>query len=140
TPFAKADFWPSGGRSQQDWRGAQLLAMARDPVGWSTKDGHRPWEGAFWNTQIGDLETRWVWKLLRDALSHWNVVNSDREHRIFDEGGVMERLLFYRAHDDRGPWDVVSVSPNGFLTFLQCWSAFLAGGAAREVLLASEAA
>jgi hypothetical protein len=60
-----------------------------------------------------------VWKLLRDALSHWNVVNSDRDHRIFHEGGVMERLLFYRSHDDRSPWDVLSVSPDAFLVFLK---------------------
>jgi hypothetical protein len=140
TPFAKADFWPSDETSRQGWQSAPLPALAQDPGRWRTKEGCHPWEDAFWNIQIGEHETRWVWKLLRDALSHWNVVNCDRGHRLFDEGGVMERLLFYRAHDDRGPWDIVSVSPDGFLTFLECWSAFLAGGAAREVLLASEAA
>src|SRR5438309_1887865 len=104
-----------------------------------TPEGFEPWQEEFWSVPIIKQETRWVWKLLRDALSHWNVVNSDRAHRVFHEGGVMERLIFYRSHDGR-TWDVLSVPPEAFLAFLEAWTTFLARGVARELLSASEAA
>jgi hypothetical protein len=61
-------------------------------------------------------------------------VTSDRKWQTW------QRLLFYRATNDNGPWDVISVSPEAFLTFLEAWAAFLSRGFAREVLAASEAA
>ena len=67
----------------------------------------------------------WVWKLLRDALSHWNVASSDLAHRMFDEAGVMERLLFYRSHNEQS-WDILSVTPDAFLVFFEAWATFLA--------------
>jgi hypothetical protein len=58
----------------------------------------------------------------------------------FGSKATWQRLLFYRATNDNGPWDVISVSPEAFLTFLEAWAAFLSRGFAREVLAASEAA
>ena len=52
----------------------------------------------------------------------------------------MERLLFYRAPTETAPWDIVSVSPEAFLAFLEAWATFLSKGLASKLLAESEAA
>ena len=51
----------------------------------------------------------------------------------------MEQLLLYRADQDAGPWDVIAVSPEAFLSFLKSWAEFLAHGLAHELLVATAA-
>jgi hypothetical protein len=140
-PFRDAAFWTAQTkRSSADWLGGQIDRIASDPAVWETRKGHKLSQNDFWTIDIGARETRWVWKLLRDALSHWNVANSDKHHRTFDEGGIMQRLLFYRSHDDEGPWDIVSVSPEAFIAFLEAWTVFLSHGFGHQMLAESEAA
>jgi hypothetical protein len=141
SPFRDAEFWdPSTKKSVMDWRGGQVARITNDPAGWETHGGHKPWQAEFWSVDVSVQQTRWVWKFLRDALSHWNVATADRLHRSFDEDGTMQRLLFYRARDDKGPWDIVSVSPEAFFAFLEAWTAFLSQGLASKLLAESEAA
>jgi hypothetical protein len=140
-PFCEAAFWnQSTIRSVVDWRGSKVARVTSDPAEWKTPQGRRLLEDEFWTVNVSMQQTRWVWKFLRDALAHWNVANADRSYRCFDEGGTMERFLFYRAHDRNGPWDVVSVSPEAFLVFLEAWTIFLSQGLAGKLLAESEAA
>ena len=86
-----------------------------------------------------DLLIKWSWVRVPPGspirFSFLTIsVTSDRKRQTW------QRLLFYRATNDNGPWDVISVSPEAFLTFLEAWAAFLSRGFAREVLAASEAA
>jgi hypothetical protein len=120
TQFSEADFWTARGQTPTaEWRASQIPRITPDPSSWKTEEGFEPSGDGFWFVDIGAKETRWVWRFLRDALAHWNVASSDGKHETFDEKGVMQRLLFYRAYDDDGPWDVVSVSPEGFFRFLK---------------------
>jgi len=140
-PFRDAAFWTAQTKgSSTEWLGGQVNRISSDPSIWKSRNGLKLSQNEFWAVDIGAKETRWVWKLLRDALSHWNVANSDRQHRSFDEGGIMQRLLFYRSHDDNGPWDIVSVSPEAFIAFLEAWTVFLSQGFGHEMLAESEAA
>jgi hypothetical protein len=139
--FSNAPFWTDATRpSVGDWQGSRVPLVLRDPGAWKTTDGASPNQEAFWNVDVGRLETKQLWKWLRDALSHWNVATADREYARFDEGGVMQRLIFYRANSDNGPWDVLSVSPEAFVTFLEAWAAYLSRGLARQVLAGRQAA
>lgn len=139
--FCDAAFWtPQTKKSSTDWLGGQIDRISNDPSRWEAPGGHRLSQSEFWTVDVGAKNTRWVWKLLRDALSHWNVANSDQRYHAFDEGGIMQRFLFYRSRRDSGPWDVVSVSPEAFIAFLEAWTAFLSRGFAHEALVATEAA
>jgi hypothetical protein len=141
TPFRDVEFWTVATKSSvADWRRSQVEEITPDSTRWRTASGLKPWEKDFWSVDSGAEKTIWVLKLLRDALSHWNVANADDRHRVFDESAIMQRFLFYRSHKERGPWDVVSVSPEAFLVFLEAWTEFLSRGCAREVLAASQAA
>lgn len=140
-PFRTAAFWNRNtNKSVMDWRGSQVDRITSDPAAWETRQGHRLWDLEFWTVDISIQQTRWVWKFLRDALSHWNVANADHLYRRFDEDGTMQRLLFYRALNKDGPWDIVSVSPEDFLVFLEAWTTFLSQGLAGRLLAESEAA
>ena len=141
TPFGKAEFWKAGGGAGiGEWRASQVERITADPSAWRTKAGHRLGQDAFWTVDLAAMETKDVWKYLRDALAHWNVATSDARYRHFDSQGTMERLLFYRAYDDKGPWDIISVTTEGFLGFLEAWATFLSQGLTLEVLAASRAA
>jgi len=138
--FGDAGFWTRASKpTVSAWLGSRIQQIVPDPAEWRTPEGVEPWRDEFWSVTISKQETRWVWKLLRDALSHWNVVNSDHAHRVFHEDGIMERLIFYRSHDGR-TWDVLSVPPDAFLVFLETWTTFLARRIGRDMLAASEAA
>jgi hypothetical protein len=119
TPFCEATFWnPSAKKSVIDWRGGQVARITNDPTEWKTLGGHKPWQAEFWTVDVSIQQTRWVWRFLRDALSHWNVASADRSYRNFDEDGTMQRLLFYRAPDDNGSytlkrWKVTKVETGG---------------------------
>jgi hypothetical protein len=140
-PFEEAKFWTAQAKATVvEWKGSQVPRITREPSDWETATGYKPHQDEFWSVSIPQKETRWVWKLLRDALSHWNVANSDRGHNIFHERGTMERLIFYRSYSDRGPWDVLSVPPEAFSIFLESWTSFLGRGSAHKLLKASEAA
>lgn len=140
SPFGQASFWTEDTLpTTSEWRCSQVVRGIAAPDAWQTVDGLYPWEPAFWSDSILRWETRRVWKSLRDSLAHWNVATSDRECRNFDENGVMERLLLYRSDRDKGPWDIVGVSPAAFFVFLTSWAQFLSQGLAREILIASAA-
>jgi hypothetical protein len=139
--FRDAPFWGEEGRAAlAGWKVSQVPHLGRDPALWQTRQGYRPQHDEFWHVDIASQQTRWVWKFLRDALAHWNVANADEGHHTFHEGGVMQRLVLYRAPDDNAPWDIISVSPEAFLGFLEDWTRFLSRGLAREMLAATEAA
>lgn len=141
TPFGEAEFWMAKTtRGSADWLASEVSQVTADPSDWKTREGRRPCQKDFWLVDIKSKETRWVWELLRDSLSHWNVACADEHHSVFDEGGIMKRLLFYRSHKDSGPWDVISVSTNAFLDFLEGWTTLLSQGFVLEMLAASEAA
>lgn len=136
SPFAGADFW--GAATADDWRSSSVVSGIGDPSQWMNSIDLHISENGFWSSDIRNQETRLVWEILRDALAHWNVVTCDDYYCRFDEGGTMERLLFYRQRS-RGPWDAVSVPATAFYDFLKAWAEYLARRPARD-LLAAEAA
>lgn len=141
SPFKSAPFWtPGAGDSLREWRCSQVTRQIHDPSDWRDARDRRPNDGQFWSDDILGWQTRKVWKYLRDSLAHWNVVTCDRSFTRFDEGGIMERLLLYRADRDAGPWDVITVTPDAFLSFLKCWAEFLAVGLGQRALAAAAAA
>lgn len=138
--FGQAMFWTEETRSSTlQWHNATVAHMDCEPRNWRTKEGIGPHERQFWSNDIVKWETRRVWKMLRDSLAHWNIVTSDSQYRNFDETQTMERLWFYSADQNTGPWNVVSVSPDAFFGFLKCWTAFLSQGFAYDLLVASAA-
>jgi hypothetical protein len=141
TPFREAAFWTAQTKGlSAEWLGGQVDLITNNPSEWKTRKGHTLSQNEFWTVDVGAIETQLVWKLLRDALSHWNVATSDQRYLNFDEVGTMQRLLFYRSYNGKPPWDIVSVSTDAFIAFLEAWTTFLSHGFAHDMLAMSEAA
>jgi hypothetical protein len=140
TPFFDAPFWTEETRPMaREWRNSRVVRNISFPSEWQTDAGAKPHEAQFWSNDVPNWETRFVWKSLRDSLAHWNVVTSDQTYN-FGHDASLERLLFYRSDNDRGPWDVIGVPVEVFSKFLRCWATFLANGFVRDALAASGSA
>lgn len=138
--LSEADVWEDQAPSAKTWLVTQAKAITSDPAQWTAlHEVSGPHDPKFWNGDALNMKTLTVLELLRDALAHWNVATSDNSMRHFNDKYAMNRFFFYRAKSARGPWDVISMPAESFLTFLKGWAALLSGGEGRERLRSREA-
>ena len=130
-PIGEAAFWQGiDPRHKSDWRYGKIFRNIKRPADWENEAGAKCHEAGFWTKDIRDVATGEVWKYLRDALSHWNVVTTDQ---VFRQEGYMVYLAFFSAPNDKGPWHLVVTTPESFLSFLKAWAAFLSEELPRAV-------
>jgi hypothetical protein len=66
--FEEAEFWAGPSKATVvEWKGSQVPRITREPSEWQTDTGYKPCQDEFWYVSIAQKETRWIWKLLRDA-------------------------------------------------------------------------
>lgn len=95
TRVSAAPLWTAQTRGLvRDWQGSRIGQVTRNPSDRVSERGFRPHQPEFWHVNVANKATRWIWRFLRDALSHWNVANTnDAKVRVDAEIDRRGKLL-----------------------------------------------
>jgi hypothetical protein len=126
--WLEADFW--GSAEPGDWRFSRIMGDPNDVRDW--RDDHdRPSFSRDANT-IGRRKARHVFRVLRNALAHGNMLYLDADGRE-TPGNRVEHLAFlsrYEEDDEQKAnaetYRLVTVREADFLTFVRAWGRWVA--------------
>jgi hypothetical protein len=130
--FLTAPFWAEKPPTMNVWRMSRVVSDINEPAKWRDEDGNHPMSPTATN-RIGDKAPEAVLRVVRNALSHGNIVYLNEDG--FETKNTPVRYLGFISNYDESrttpiadrTYRLVVTTEEDFIHFVKAWATWVSG-------------